>query len=200
MSTKALTTGERRWNASIARLVTLLAGVAIAGVLVVTQTHGAFSATTSNGSNTWSAGTVVLTDDDSNSVMFNVSGMKPGDTSTKCINVTYAGTLTSNVKLYGSVGGTGLATYLTTSIDIGTGATGGGAMSCTGFSSSSNLHNDTLAAFGSAHTNFSNGLGSFDGATNPTTKSYRFTVTLVDDNNAQGKNASATFTWEAQNT
>ena len=190
----------RRWNATTARLAALLLGVAVAGALVVTQTRGAFSSTTDNGSNTWSAGTVTLNDDDAGSVMFNTSAMGPGDTATKCINVTYTGTLTSNVKLYGSVGGTGLADYLTTTIDVGSGATGGAAMSCTGFVSSSNLHTGTLTAFGAANTNYANGLAGFDGATNPTTKSYRFTVALADNNAAQGKTASATFTWEAQNT
>ena len=199
-SSSTATIAKRRWNAGVGRVAALLGGVAVAGTLVVTQTHAAFNATTSNGSNTWSAGTVTLTDDDAGSVMFNVSGMKPGDTSTKCVNVSYTGTLTSNVKLYGSVGGTGLATYLNTTIEIGTGASGGAAMSCTGFNASSTLHNGTLAAFGAANTNYATGLGSFDGATNPTTKSYRFTVALADDNNAQGKNASTTFTWEAQNT
>jgi hypothetical protein len=190
--------GALRWSAGAARMMAVLGGVAVAGTLVVTQTHGAFSSSSSNDSNTWSAGSVTLADDDSGNVLFNTSAMKPGDSSTKCVNVSYTGTLTSNVKLYGSVGGTGLASYLTTTIEVGTGAAGGGAMSCTGFTASSTLHNGTLAAFGAANTNFANGLGGFDAAANPTTKSYRLTVALADDNNAQGKNASATFTWEAQ--
>ena len=182
-----------------ARLAAVGAGLLAMSLLVVTGSRAAFNATTSNDTNTFAAGTVVLADDDAGSVMFNLTGMKPGDTSTRCVNVSYTGSLAADVRLYGTVGGTGLATYLTTVVDIGTGATGGAAMDCTGFVSSSNLHNDTLAAFGTAHTDFSNGLGGYAGVTGPVTRSYQMTVTLLDDNAAQGKAASATFTWEAQN-
>jgi hypothetical protein len=182
-----------------ARLAAVGAGLLAMSLLVVTGSRAAFNATTSNDTNTFAAGTVVLADDDAGSVMFNLTGMKPGDSSTKCVNVSYTGSLAADVRLYGTVGGTGLATYLTTVVDIGTGATGGAALDCTGFTSSSNLHNDTLEAFGTAHTDFSNGLGGYTGVTGPVTRSYQMTVTLLDDNAAQGKTASATFTWEAQN-
>lgn len=186
--------------APLVRLVAVLFAVAVVGAMVTNTTRAAFNASTSNGSNSLSAGTVVLSDDDANSVMFNLSGMKPGTTATKCINVSYTGSLTADVKLYGTVGGTGLGTYVDTVIDIGSGATGGSTMDCTGFTLASNLHTNTLANFGSTNTNFSTGLGGFTGATNPSSKSYRVKVTLQDNNNAQGKTASATFTWEAQNT
>jgi hypothetical protein len=176
------------------------AGLVAVSLFVVNSTQAAFFASTHNGSNSFTAGTVVLADDDSGSLMFNLSGMKPNTTTAKCVNVTYTGSLPADVKLYGEVGGTGLAPYLTTSIDVGTDAAGGEAMSCDGFTSAANLHNTTLADFGSAHTNFGNGAGGFAGATNPTTRSYRVTVTLQDNNEAQGKTATAAFTWEAQNT
>lgn len=194
-----------RGGSSPAVRVTLMGGAVLAALVIATllafQTSmAAFNATTTNGPNSFAAGTVTLSDDDANSVMFNMSGMKPTSTATKCINVTYAGSLTADVKLYGSVAGTGLATYLDTTIEIGTGATGGSTLDCTGFATPSTLHNGTLAAFASANTNYGNGLGGFSGATNPTTKSYRITVTLQNNNTAQGLNATATFTWEAQNT
>ena len=190
----------RPGRSALARLVALLGSLALVGSFVVEGSRAAFNATTDNGANSWTSGSVVLSDDDSASVMFNISNMKPGDTATHCINVTYTGTLTADVKLYGAVAGTGLSTYLNTTVDIGTGAAGGATTSCTGFVSSSNLFNATLATFGTTHTNFATGLGGFAGATNPTTKSYRFTVSLQDNPAAQNKTATATFTWEAQNT
>ncbi len=168
-------------------------------VLVVGGSRAAFNSTTSNGSNSFAAGTVVLSDDDAGSVMFNLSGMKPGDTATKCINVSYTGSLPANVHLYGSVAG-GLGAYLDTTVDIGSGAAGGASSDCTGFVSSANLFGGTLTGFGAAHSNFGNGAAGFDGATNPSTRSYRVTVTLQDNNAAQGQSSTATFTWEAQNT
>ena len=184
----------------LTRLGAVAVGLLVMSLFVVTGSRAAFTASTNNGSNTFTAGTVTLSDDDSGSVMFNLTGMKPGDTATKCVNVTYTGSLAADVKLYGTVGGTGLATYLDTTIDVGTGADGGASTSCNNFAPESNLHNDTLAAFGAARTNYGNGAGGFTGATNPSTKSYRVTVTLQDNNLAQGKTASVAFTWEAQNT
>ena len=192
--------GRRRGAfALLTRLGAVGAGLLVMSLLVVTGSRAAFTASTANGVNTFTAGTVTLADDDAGSVMFNLTGMKPGDTATKCVNVTYTGSLAADVKLYGTVGGTGLADYLDTTVDIGTGAAGGAPLDCTGFVLGSNLSSGTLTAFGAAHTNYGNGLGGFAGATNPTTRSYRVTVTLQDNNLAQGKTASLAFTWEAQN-
>ena len=186
-------------SALMARIAAVGAGLLVMSLLVVTGSRAAFTASTSNGVNNFAAGTVVLADDDADSVMFNLTGMKPGDTATKCVNVSYTGSLPADIKLYGTVGGTGLATYLDTAVDVGTGAAGGSSMDCTGFTGPTNIHTGTLAAFGAAHTDYSNGAGGFTGATNPSSRSYRITVTLQDDDAAQGRTASATFTWEAQN-
>lgn len=183
----------------LVRLGAVGAGLLAMSLLVVTGSRAAFTANTGNGANTFTAGTVTLADDDAGSVMFNLTDMKPGDTATKCVNVTYTGSLAADVKLYGTVGGTGLADYLDTTVDIGTGAAGGASLDCTGFALDSNLRGGTLTAFGGANTDYASGLAGFAGATNPTTRSYRVTVTLQDDNLAQGKTASVAFTWEAQN-
>jgi hypothetical protein len=183
----------------LARAGAVLAGLGAVALVVVNTTNAAFSASTANTSNTFSAGTVALSDDDAGSLLFDLSGMKPSDTATKCVNVSYTGSLPADVKLYGSVGGTGLANYLATTIEVGDGAAGGASLSCAGFNPGSTLHTGAMDAFGAANTNYSTGLGGFAGATNPSSKSYRITVTLQDDNAAQGKNATATFTWEAQN-
>jgi hypothetical protein len=201
METTNESSGSKKGTAFglVARLGAVAVGLLVMSLLVVTGSRAAFTASTANGSNTFTAGTVTLSDDDSGSVMFNLSDMKPGDTATKCVNVIYTGSLAADVKLYGTVGGTGLATYLATTVDVGTGATGGASTDCTGFTLGSTLHNDSLEAFGTAHTDYASGVAGFTGATNPSTRSYRVTVTLQDNNLAQGKSASVAFTWEAQN-
>jgi hypothetical protein len=136
------------------------------GLLVWQSSYSAFSATTVSPTNNWTAGTVVLADDDSNTALFSPSALKPGDTATKCIVVTSSGTLASTVKLYGT-GYTSsndsltpfaaFGTHLNMVIDEGT---GGSNASCAGFSGS-NLFTGTLAAFASARTSFANGLSSW---------------------------------------
>lgn len=184
----------------VARLAVLTVSVVVASVFTLNASRAAFTATTSNTGNSWSAGTVVLTDDDASAVMFNVTNMKPGDTNTKCIKVDYNGSLAADVKVYGVVAGTGLATHLTATVEVGSGGT---FASCTGWVANATpvSFTGTLAAFGTTHSNFTNGLAGFAGAVSGNTKTYKVTVALPSGavNAAQGLNASATFTWEAQN-
>ncbi|MEZ5323120.1 MAG: hypothetical protein R2698_13790 [Microthrixaceae bacterium] len=187
----------------LVRGVAAAAAVMLAGVVALEGSRAALSATTDNGSNTFGAGTVVLSDNDSGSAMFTLTTMQPGSPEVRCIKVSYTGSLTADVKLYGAVtAGTGLESYLDLTVETGsgTGATGVGG-SCTGFSSPSTVYStDTLANFVSTHSNWATGNGTnFTGATNPTDVYYRFTIDLQSNNAAQGKTATAAFTWEAQN-
>jgi len=180
----------------LARFGVLGAAVLLSSALIVTASLAAFSDTTENTGNTWTAGTVIITDDDGVTAMFNTTGMAPGDTSTECIVVTYSGTLVpSTVRLYGVSGGTGLDAYLDVVIEEGSGGAFG---DCTGFTNNSTPFTNTLANFSATHTNFANGITGWSPAANPESKTYRITVTLQDNNAAQGLNATATFTWEAQ--
>ena len=187
---------ERNHRAWLYRGLAVVASLGFVSILVVTSSRAAFVDTTDNATNTFSAGDVVLDDDDAGGVAFNVANMAPGDSRTRCIEVTYTGSLTADVHLYGTVGGTGLADYLDVDVAIGT---GGSFASCTGFSATSTLFTGTLADFGSMHTDYASGLGGLNGATDPTSRTYRITVTLQDENAAQARSATAGFTWEAQN-
>lgn len=188
----------RRRTMVVALPLALLASSAV----VYQASNAAFTASTDNGSNTWSSGTVTISDDDSSSVMYNATNIKPGSVGIKCINVTYSGSLAGAVRLYATASGT-LGQYLDVTIEEGSGAAGGATLSCTGFTSASTLTSggETLDSFATAHTDWTNGVSSWapTGASSET-KSYRVTVALQDTNSAQNKSASATFTWEARNT
>jgi hypothetical protein len=162
--------------------------------------RAAFYDTTTNDANTFDAGTVVLVDDDTGSAMFSVSNMKPGDSSAECIAVTYNGTVVpADVVEYVSAGdltGTGLDDYLNLTVERGTGGSFG---DCTGFSSENTDYSGTLDGFAGTHTDFASGAGTWAPASTGESKVYRFTVTLQDNNAAQGLDATVTFTWEAQN-
>ncbi|MFQ5967055.1 MAG: TasA family protein [Acidimicrobiia bacterium] len=188
---------RRRVIPPLLRFGAIAGALVLMSALVVTGSRGAFSDTTDNAGNNWAAGTVTITDDDTGSAMFNASNMKPGDSVTNCIVATYSGTLVpADVRLYGVSGGTGLDAYLDVTIDEGSGGVFG---NCTGFVLSTTPFSGTLATFAATHTNFTNGIAAWSPAANPESKTYRFTVTLQDNNLAQGLNGTATFTWEAQN-
>jgi hypothetical protein len=178
-------------------MVAVLAGVLGSGAMVWSASNAAFSGTTVNPANSWSAGTVSLTDDDSGTAMFTATGLTPASAAlTKCIVVTYGGSVAAPVKLYGAApGGTGLGTYLNLDIEIGTVGT---FASCGAFAGAS-IYSGTVATFAAAHTNYGNGVAT---TWTPTAaaqaKVFKFTVSVVDNNSANGLTCTMPFTWEAQ--
>jgi hypothetical protein len=101
----------------------LLLSVLIVGTLAgfaALSIFGVFTATTQNAGNEISTGTVALTDNDSGSALFNVTGAKPGDGWTRCIKVTYNGTLPADVHLYQQNISGPLANYMTLTMTQGT--------------------------------------------------------------------------------
>lgn len=177
-----------RWSAAPVAMVA-------SSLLVWQASQSAFSDTTDNGANNWAAGDVVISDDDAASAMFNPTNLKPGDTATECIRVTYSGSLAATVKLYGSVTGT-LDQYLDLTVEHGSGGT---SASCAGFVTDATIYSGTLDNFGNTATNFATGVGSWAPAGPGQNKTYRFTYTVQNNNAAQATTAQATFTWEAQN-
>lgn len=189
----------RRRLAALGRAGTLIAAVLLVGLLVMGVSRAAFFDLTSNASNDFAAGTVVISDDDSGSAMFSVSDMTPGDSATECIKVTYDGSISPvDVVVYVSPGdltGSGLDDYLDMTMERGI-SSGGGFGDCTGFGSNL-VCSGTLDGFASLYTDFGNGA-LWTNATTGDYSVYRFTLTLQDDNAAQGLDAAVTFTWEAQ--
>jgi predicted ribosomally synthesized peptide with SipW-like signal peptide len=179
------------------------------GVLVGAGTLSAFTATTSNSGNSFAAGTVTLTDNDAGSAIFSLSGMKPGDTDSGCIQVTYGGSLAATVRLYGTTAGTGLDPYLDLVVTRGT-VSSGSFDSCTNFTADSTnyigagagvMYSGTLAGFADSYAagHVDPTAGSPESWTNGEVHAYRFQITLQDDNAAQNLTATQTFTWEARN-
>ena len=174
--------------AKIALTATVLAGLTAAGQ----GTFAAFSATTENTGNTFTAGTVALTDNDANAAMFTMTGARPGAPKESCIQVSYDGTLPASLKLYGAPSGD--AQYVSIKVERGTQTTPA-FPSCTGFTPTATLYNTALlSAYPTTYD-----LGLTDTALAPGDKRvYRFTADIVDNNAAQGKTAGAAFTWEAR--
>jgi hypothetical protein len=186
---------NKRLVSGTVRVVAFSAAMLLLTMLVVTRSQAAFTATTSNPTNGFTAAKLALADDDASTAMFNATGMVPGASVTKCITVTYSGDFTpSPVKLYGTTSGS-LAPYLDTTIEIGS---GGSSSSCTGFTPSSTLYSGTLSNFGATYTNWATGRAAWTASGTPQSRTFRFTVVVQDNDAAQGLNASAGFTWETQ--
>lgn len=181
------------------RFGAVILAVFAASVMAFQATTAAFSAQTDNSTNTFAAGTVQLTDNDGGSALFEVTEMFPGQTETACIEVTYSGSLDSEVRLFGAAtAGDGLEAFLDLTIERGDG-------DCSSFGSTTavwdNGSDGDLGVFVATAGDFASGVDNWQptGGGADDTVPYRVTVTLQDDNGAQGLSTAITFTWEAQN-
>lgn len=208
---------HQAWEARRGLLLAIGLAVGLLGSAAVVwqSSYAAFSKTASNGVNSWSAGAVSLSDsqggNSSGSVgtaLWSVSGLLPGDTGTKCIKVTYGGSLSlagsGGVRLYIASGGLSgsLGAYLRLSIDEGT---AGASSDCSDFGGTvTNLYNSgntdnakTVAAFATGHNSWASGVSTWGPSATGQFRTYRLTWTVLDDNNARGTSASVTFSWAA---
>jgi hypothetical protein len=175
-------------------------GLLCAAAFIWHASGATYTSTTVNPSNSFTAGTVTLGDDDSTTALVTVTGLKPGSTDTKCVVVTFTGSLASTVKVYSTAstysGSAGA--YINLTVDEGTGGSFAGG--CTAFVSGTQIYSGTLANFAGTYTTFANGIGSFAPTTNGNTTVYRFSYSITDNDSAMGLTAGLGFTWEAQNT
>lgn len=185
-------------------LTLLLIGLFGSGI---TGTLAIFTATIDNTGNTFSTGTVTLTDNDAGTAMLGLTNAKPGDTDTSCIQVSYTGSLPSTVRLYGTTTGSGLDPYLNLTVTRGTGSTfddcSAFAADAVDYGGGGNgvVYNGTVQGFPDDYTGalVDPTAGSPETWTTDETHDYRFTVTVADSDSGQGKSASQTFIWEARN-
>jgi predicted ribosomally synthesized peptide with SipW-like signal peptide len=180
--------------------------IGAASALAGFGTFSAFTSTTTNSGNSFAAGTVFVDDNDAGAAMYAVSNQKPGVQTQRCIKVTYGGTMAADVKLYttSSVGAVG--DYIDLTIEKGSGNPS--FPNCTGFSAESTIYSGELDDFTTSKDSYANGIAAFPGAQTQWNQNdtlvYRFTLTLQDDNNANGgatplSTGSHAFTWEARN-
>ena len=187
------------------RCLVVLSLVAFAGWGI---TYAAFSSTTSNTSNTFTAGSVVMGDNDVGAAMLNLSNARPNDSDDGCIKATHTGSLPSSVRLWSSVTGT-LAPYVSLKIIRGTDSSPS-FPACNNFTPDGTdyigagngvIYDGLLSAF---PTSYASGLVDPKSATPESwgtneAHSYRFIVTLNNNAAAQGLSSTATFNWEARN-
>lgn len=204
--------GARRGPAGqggrLRRVLATLVVLGLLGTVTGVGSYSAFTATTSNTGNSFAAGSVAIQDDDSATAMLSLSNAKPGDSDTSCIKVRYTGSLSATVRLYATTTGT-LPQYLNVTITRGT-SSAPAFDSCATFTPDATDYNGngagviytgTLSALPAT---WASGIVDPKAATPATWNtndehSYRFVVSLADDNSAQTQSGTATFTWEARN-
>lgn len=188
---------RRRASRKILLSALLLLSLTSAGAF---GTWAAFSATTTNPGNSFDSGTVTISDNDSGSAMFAVTGVRPGSTGSTCMKVLYTGSLAATIKVYtGNVSNT-FSNDFTIDIDKST-AGSDTFQNCTGFAGGSVTNLVTDSTVGSLPTNYAGGYTLDAAATNPTPWYIRVTYELgagAGDGD-QGKSAEFDIVFEARN-
>ena len=182
----------------------LLSSAAVVGLLAAALTaivHSSFTATALNENNTFETGSISLTDNDSDRVLFDLDGLEPATApARKCVRVAYGstGALRSSVRLFGATSGA-LAEHQ--KLKVTRGSFGGAAPAengCSGFTASAGgvLFDDTLAAYPDR---WEDGIADPDAAWDAGDSAvYELEVSMADTDAAQGKSATHAFTFEAR--
>lgn len=195
------------------RIAGAAAGVVLVSGVVLQVSSAAFTGETSNTGNAWEAGTVTFAANDPASALFASTAQAPGDSETKCILVTYNGSVTPAeaidliaADVVSTPGGPddtlddGLADDLDLIVDVGPKGTTCTTMAVDGLDAlgTANVYTGTLAGFDDAAKSTS-WTPNPEGAADDMSRPFRFRVTLGSDtpNHAQGDTAGATFTWSA---
>ena len=193
----------RSVNSRVFQLAAFALTFILVALLVVTSSRAAFVAQNDNLANTVTAATVDLTDDDTGSALFNSVGLVPGTTVTRCIEVTYSGTVGPlPVLLYATAAPTGaLAPYLNLSVDVAA-ANADTFGSCTNFGAvggSTNVYTGTLGGFATSHAGYATGRAtSWDPTGSGQGRTFRFTISVQDNASAEGQTTTFGFSWETR--
>jgi hypothetical protein len=191
---------------TIAALSTGPIAVLVAGAMVWQGSQAAFTATTRNAGNSWSAGSVVLTDDDLGAAAFTVENIVPGQTGQKCIVVTSNATVPGEVRPYSAnlIAANDLEDRIFLQLEQGT---GGSFNDCTGFTATGTaIADQALSTLATTNSDYATGGAAWQTAgTAGETRSYRATwrfdttgLTQEQVNAFQGARVGIDLVWELQ--
>ncbi len=207
-------------NTRFRRVAVVAAGpiaVLAAGAMTWQSSYAAFTAETRNAGNSWSSGTVFLTNDGGGSARFSATNLLPSDTQTKCIKVTSTSSEIGHVKMYflNAIPSSpapvpaGLENYIKVNVTSGD---GGDFSTCTGFVADSSpaqpiVAAKSLAYLGTTYNTYGAGRGDWvtTGNTGGESKTYQiqWTFDTTGLNEAQinalmGDTVGLDFEWEIQ--
>lgn len=161
-----------------------LVAILIVGFMVFQVTSAAFTDTTSNTGNSWTAGEVAITDDAAGVAIFDATGLVPGWSQSQDIVVSNGSSVATDVAFFAEGLSGELAPYLNVEISVG----------------EDTLYSGAMADLATAHSAFEN--GSRTGApASGSDATYTIAVSFPDVegvNAAQGTGATIDFVWEAR--
>src|SRR3954449_13385249 len=184
------------------KILLSLAVLGVIGSLAGFGTWSAFPATTTNTGNSYTAGSVQITQHSGATTLYTGAHAAPGHSTTGCVRVTYGATLPASVKLYASSITNGTSFHLT--VERGSGITApDNTMTCTGFTPSSTAFDGSLDTMPTSYAAGVDGKDTGTAWAQADSVDYRFTITVKDDatpnaHTSELGTGAHSFTWEAR--
>lgn len=190
----------------IALFSTAPLAVLVAGAMVWQGSQAAFTSSTRNSGNEWSTGSVVLTDDDLGSAMFQADNIVPGQTGEKCIVITSQSNVPGEVRAYNQnmIASRGLEDRIYFDLELGTGGT---SNDCSTFVPTVNeVPARPLSTIEAANHDYASGGAPWTTTGTPgESQTYRATwrfdttgMTQTQINDLQGARVTVDIVWELQ--
>jgi hypothetical protein len=203
-STTARRPRSRRARTRLAATLTATAALLLATTVVWQSASAGFTDSTAALRPSISSAALALSDDDAATRLFSASGLKPGDTATRCIVVTSTSTVPVDVRLYvtGRSSANQMGNWLKVSVKAGS---GGSSSSCGTFAPNPTtaLYSGSLSAFPAD--SWDAGVQGWTTATTTGTsttvkRTYQITYTLDagTPTYVQNGTAAASFVWESR--
>jgi len=190
---------------ALRKLLATLLVLGAAGGAAGFATYATFDASTTAAGNEFETGTVAISDNDMGGAVIGLpAGSRPTDSDAGCVTVTYEGSLPATVRLYATVTASGpsLAPHLTTTVTRGSGGTPSDCSGFTpdgvdyGYGTNGVVFQGKLSAFPAS---YASGIANPPAAwTTGESHTFRFDVSLDNDQAAQGLDAESEFFWEAR--
>jgi hypothetical protein len=177
-------------------------GAAVAAVMATGTAQANYNSVKSTGSNSWQSGYVTFGANSPAGSLFTINSAVAGSFGTKCVKLSYTGSLPAQVRVYvSSVTGGGFETYLGVQVRSGT----GNSSTCSDFAATTTEYNatgltdtsKTLAALQTASHDYATGAGTWN-ATTGATRTYQVSWLALPDNAATSRTVTFALTWEAQ--
>jgi hypothetical protein len=195
------------------RVVAPAFGLLAAGLLVWQGSYAAFSATTNDNTNTWTSGSLALTNNGggatysaTTTATFGGTALKPGATGTTCLTVKSNGTSAGTLAMYESAladSSPSLGAQIQLTVTEGVPATDVQA-NCTGFPTTGVTTVATNQPLSTFPTTYATATGTTLVATGTVLEAYKVVWTFAStgtnpgDSALMGKTVTAGFTWEIQ--
>ncbi len=173
---------------SAARAFAAAISALLISTLVINRSSEALSTDGTAAASTVSSGVIELVDDDGGRSLFDLSNLGPGTEQARCIEVTYAGTITPVILTMTTEATGELAPWLDVTVDEGT---GGSFDDCDDFRRSDEVFVGDLAELSEV------GMLALGPISNTgESRTYRIAVSVQDVPEALGKSATLDVLWE----